>query len=197
MESGGEQFRTQYNHPRMHGDGLPRRGFLKKGLIGGALLLVGGAVPVALRSTRRGPSPQAPLRLFSADEHATFAAIATRVVPGDGAGHAWPSAQALDVAGRADAALADVHPEIGRDFRRLLRLFENGLFGLLMTGWSTPFSRLDGAQQDARLEAWRHSRLPVLRSGYQALVRLARAIYFASPETYALVGYPGPPVVPA
>ena len=42
------------------------------------------------------------------------------------------------------------------------------------------------AEQDARLEAWRHSRLALLRSGYQALKRLAHATYYSSPEVYAL-----------
>ena len=49
---------------------------------------------------------------------------------------------------------------------------------------------------DARLEAWRRSRVALLRSGYQALKRLAQATYFSSPEIYARLGYPGPPVVP-
>lgn len=175
---------------------LPRRGFLKKGLLGGALLAIGGGVGVALRSTRTGAPPRAPLRLLSRDEHAVLAAVFARVVPGDGAGARWPSADALDCAGKADALLARAHPEVGAEFRRLLRLFESGLGGLLLQGTPTPFTRLTAAQQDARLQAWRRSRLALLRSGYQALVRLAHATYFSSPEVYALVGYPGPPVVP-
>ena len=39
-------------------------------------------------------------------------------------------------------------------------------------------------------------RIGVLRTGAGALIRLAHATYFASPEVYALVGYPGPPEVP-
>ena len=38
------------------------------------------------------------------------------------------------------------------------------------------------------------SRLAVRRTGYQALKRLACAMYYASPEVYGSVGYPGPPV---
>jgi hypothetical protein len=173
-----------------------RRRLLKRGLLGGALLLVGGAVPLALRSTLARRRPARALRLLSEDEHAIFAAVAARVAPGDGAGPAWPTADALDCAGKVDALLATTHPEVGAEFRQLLHLFESALFGLVIARQPTPFTRCSPAQQDARLEAWRRSRVAVLRSGYQALKRLAHAAYYSSPEVYALVGYAGPPEVP-
>jgi len=173
-----------------------RRRLLKRGVVGGALLLVGGAVPLALRSTLVRRTPAHPLKLLSLEEHAVLAAVAARFAPGDGAGPAWPTADALDCAGKVDALLATAHPEVGAEFRQLLRLFESALFGLVTTGSPTPFTRLSPAAQDARLEAWHRSRLALLRSGYQALKRLSHATYYSSPEVYSLVGYPGPPDVP-
>jgi hypothetical protein len=175
-----------------------RRSFLKKGLLGGALLLLGGALPIALRSGDDGGAvqPRRPLKLLTAREYAIFAAIAARIVPGDDAGPGWPSAQAVDCAGKLDELMARVHPAVGGELRQLLRLFENGLTGLLTTWQPTPFTRASASEQDARLTAWRRSRLTILRSGYQALKRLAQATYYSSPETYGRVGYPGPPVVP-
>jgi len=175
---------------------LDRRRFLKRGLVGGGLLVCAGALPFAFRSTLRR-SPRGPLRLLSADEYAVFAAAAARLAPGDGAGAKWPSAEALDCAGKVDALMAQVHPDIGSDFRRLLRLFESGVLGALVAGSPRPFTRAPATDQDARLEAWRRSRFALLRSGYQAIKRLAHASYYSSPEIYALVGYPGPPVIPA
>jgi hypothetical protein len=165
-------------------------------VLGGALLVVGGALPIGLRSTLVRRKPERPLRLLSEAEHAVFAAVAARLAPGDGAGPKWPSADAVDCAGKVDALIATTNPEVGAEFRQLLRLFESATFGLLFTGSPTPFTRLPPAEQDARLEAWRHSRVALLRSGYQAMKRLAHATYYSSPEVYALVGYPGPPVVP-
>jgi hypothetical protein len=176
---------------------VPRRGFLKKGLVGGALLFIGGGAGLALRGTKPGNPARKPLRLLSAGEYAVLAAIAARVVPGDGAAPAWPTAEAADCAGKIDALLARCHPDVGQDFKRLLGLFENGLAGLFIQGSPTPFTRLDPAGQDARLEAWRRSRVTLLRSGYQALVRLVHATYFSTPEVYPVIGYPGPPGVPA
>jgi hypothetical protein len=174
---------------------LDRRRFLRRGLIGGAVLVAAGAAPFAFRSTRLR-QPRNALRLLSPGEYSVLAAVAARIVPGDGAGPKWPSADAVDCAGKIDALMARVHPDVGNDFRRLLRLIESGLVGVLLAGSPRPFTRATPAQQDARLEAWRTSRLAVLRSGYQAVKRLAHASYYASPETYALVGYPGPPDVP-
>jgi Gluconate 2-dehydrogenase subunit 3 len=182
--------------PSRGGGGIDRRRFLKRGLVGGVLLAAAGAVPLALRSTRTGAPPRQPLRLLSIEEHAIFAAVAARVVPGTGADARWPSAAALDCAGKVDALMARAHPEIGDDFRRLLHLFENGLVGLVTCGSPRPFTRATAEQQDARLEGWRTSRVTLLRSGYLALKRLAQATYYSSPEVYALVGYPGPPVIP-
>ena len=176
--------------------GLDRRRFLKRGLVGGALLAVAGAVPLALRSTRLGAPPRRPLALLTPDEHAVLAAVAARMVPGDGADARWPSALAVDCAGKIDALMARVHPEVGADFRKLLHLFENALFGLVIAGSPRPFTRATPAEQDARLEAWRDSRVTLVRSGYLALKRLTQAAYYSSPEVYPLLGYPGPPVVP-
>jgi hypothetical protein len=78
-----------------------------------------------------------------------------------------------------------------------LNLFENALTGLAALGKPRTFTRSPPAEQDARLEAWRHSRVALFRSGYQAMKRLAHASYYSSPEVYARLGYPGPPTVPA
>jgi hypothetical protein len=172
-----------------------RRRLLKRGLLGGALLLVGGAVPLALRSTLVRGKPKGALKLLTEEEHAILAAVAARVAPGEGAPPTWPTAEALDCAGKIDALMATVHPAVGAELRQLLHLFESGMFGLVFTATPTPFTRCTPAAQDARLQAWRTSRLALLRSGYQALKRLAHATYYSSPEVYALIGYPGPPEV--
>jgi hypothetical protein len=173
-----------------------RRKFLKRGLVGGGLLVLAGTLPFAFRTTALGRRPRRDLRLLTLEEHAVLAAVAARMAPGGGAPPAWPSAEAVDCAGKIDALLATVHPDVGSDFRRLLRLFESSLLGTFVAASPRPFTRATPAEQDARIEAWRRSRLTVLRSGYQALKRLTHAAYYSSPEVYARIGYPGPPVVP-
>jgi len=173
-----------------------RRKFLKRGLLGGGLLVLAGTLPFAFRTTAIGRRPRRELKLLSVEEHAVLAAIAARMTPGDGAGPTWPTAEAVDCAGKIDALLATCHPDVGADFRKLLRLFESGFVGTFIAASPRPFTRATPADQDARIAAWRRSRLALLRSGYQALKRLSHAAYYSSPEVYARVGYPGPPVVP-
>ena len=195
-----------------------RRGLLKKTLGGAALLAVAGAVPVALRQTALRPLPARGLQFFTPAEYAVVAAFAERVLaetvpealaaaPPGGA-PVLPAAVAaaiagqpkaplpaeVDVAGKLDAFLAPLAPAPAKELKQLLALLDNGLFSLLGGGPATNFTRMSAAQQDAHLARWAHSRLAVQRTGYQALKRLSAAVYFGSPETFASVGYPGPPV---
>lgn len=165
------------------------------------MLVVGGSIPILFRSGQRAAvPPRRPLRLLDEHEYAVFAAAAARLCPGptmaaDG-GASWPSAEALDCAGKVDALVARLHPRAAREFRQLLNVFENAMTGLMAIGSPRTFTRSSPEEQDARLEAWRRSRVALFRSGYQAMKRLAHAAYYSSPEVYALLGYPGPPVVP-
>ena len=194
-----------------------RRSLFKKTLGGAALLAVAGAVPVALRSTKLGPLPAVPLRFFSPEEFAVVTAFAGRVlaesVPeglegpvGGAPGLPGPVAQAtaqqpkapgpqaVQVAGKLDAFLAPLDPAQAKELKQLVVLFENALFSLLGGGPPRPFTRMTAAQQDRHLSRWATSRVAVQRTGYQALKRLCCAVYFGSPELYASLGYPGPPV---
>jgi len=173
-----------------------RRTFLKRGLIGSGVLVLAGALPFAFRTTAIGRRPRRELRLLSLEEHAVLSAACARLVPGGGADPTWPTAETVDCAGKIDALLATVHPDAGNDFRRLLRVFESGFLGTFIAASPRPFTRATPADQDARLEAWRRSRFTMLRSGYQAMKRLAHATYYSSPEVFARIGYPGPPEVP-
>lgn len=160
------------------------------------MLVVGGSIPILLRSGASSTAPKRALKLLSEAEYSTFAAAAARLCPGPDAGPDWPSTAALDCAGKVDAVVAQLHPRAGREFRQLLHVFENAMTGMVAIGRPRTFTGSTAAEQDARLEAWRHSRVALFRSGYQAMKRLAHAVYYSSPEVYARLGYPGPPVVP-
>jgi hypothetical protein len=181
-----------------------RRHFLRKTLGGAALLAAAGAVPLALRKTRlREPRQQ--LRFFTPAEYSVFAAVAERVLargaadlPQELAGvlrarTASPAPAALDVAGKADAFLAPLDEASTKELKQLLALFDNALFSFVTGGPPRPFTGMSPAEQDAHLERWATSRMAVRRTGFQALKRLSAAVYYGSPETYASVGYPGPP----
>jgi len=181
-----------------------RRGFLKKTLGGAALLAAAGAVPLALRKTQLRPVRSA-LRFFTPAEYSVFAAVAERVlargpadVPEQLVGvlrerPPAPSPAEVDVAAKADAFLAPLDAGSAKELKQLLALFDNALFSFVTGGPPRPFTRMTAPDQDAHLDRWATSRIAIRRTGFQALKRLAAAVYYGSPETYASVGYPGPP----
>ncbi len=170
------------------GGGLTRRLLLKRGLFGSALLLLGGA-GLAIRPGRTVES-KGPLKFFTPAEYATFSSLAARVVPPrDG----WLSTREAQVAEKADALLATVDPGVGTELKQLLGLFDNALAGLLFDLSATPFSLREPDEQDLALSNWQNSRLALRRTGFKALKNLACACYYGSPETWAHVGYKGPP----
>jgi hypothetical protein len=183
--------------------GETRRGLFKKTLGGAVLLAAAGAVPVALQKTRER-APRKPLRFFTPAEYSVFAAVADRVLatsplePGTELGPLpsrppAPLPAEVQVAEKADAFLAPLDAASAKDLKQLLMLFDNALFSVVMGGPPRPFTAMSPQEQDRHLRSWATSRLAIRRTGFQALKRLAAAVYFGSPETYASVGYPGPP----
>jgi hypothetical protein len=183
-----------------------RRGLLKKTIGGAVLLGAAAAVPVALRKTKLRETT-AQLKFFSPAEYSIWAAVAERVLARDATPAtaeearltgfverpAAPSPAQIDVAAKADAFLSPLPAGDAKDLKQLLALFDNALFSFVTGGPATPFTQMDAAQQDAHLRAWQTSRLAIRRTGFQAMKRLCAAVYFGSPETFASVGYPGPP----
>jgi hypothetical protein len=164
---------------------VQRRDFLKKGLLGSALLALGGG-GLLLYPGRRLATPTQALRVLDERAFQVMVAIAARIVP-------YPGADAVVIAHAVDTALSYTAPESQADLVKLLGLFENALPGLLLDGRAAPFTRLDPDAQDRALEHWRDSRLVLRRSGYHALRRLCLGAYYADPIAWPTLHYRGPP----
>lgn len=167
---------------------MDRRRFLKRGLLGGAILTLGGGISLAAWPTKKSYPPRRALACLDERRFAILAAIAARTVRAEGA-------DPIEIAHRVDATISLGFPEAQDDFRQLLLLFESALAGLLFDRRVRPFTRLSAEEQDAVLCAWRDSRVTVRRGGYHALRKLTLAAHYASPETWSTVGYPGPPEI--
>jgi hypothetical protein len=168
---------------------LSRRTIVKAGLLGTGLLAFSG-LGIGLQTTV-SRVPQGTLRALSAREFSILAAIADRVCmtePG------MPSASELQVAEQVDGTVFRMHRGAAKEFKQLLALFENALFGLVLDGTGRPFTACSTATQDRILEAWRLSRIPVRRTGFRAISGLCMAAYWSQPQTWTVLGYPGPPV---
>jgi hypothetical protein len=85
-------------------------------------------------------------------------------------------------------------PAEGRkEVRQLVGLFENALAGLVLDGQWKPFTASTNEEQDARIRSWQMSRLEVRRTGFRALKKIVYSSYYGARETWAAIGYPGPP----
>ncbi|MFZ5438400.1 MAG: gluconate 2-dehydrogenase subunit 3 family protein [Myxococcota bacterium] len=166
-----------------------RRSFLQKGLIGGALLALGGGTWLALRRSAPVVVPEG-LQVLSPREYAVMWALVQRFAPPrDG----FPSADSIKTTLAVDGIFAMLEDVTRTELKQLLMLFENALPNFLFGGRTTPFTQLDPTEQDAVLAEWRDSRLPLRRTGYVALRGLVMAAYYGNRATWAPVGYPGPP----
>ncbi|MBI1946722.1 MAG: hypothetical protein HYS27_13575 [Deltaproteobacteria bacterium] len=174
---------------------MKRRGFLKLGIVGGALLAVAGTT-LAVLPGDRSVRPRVPLASLSEAQFAVLVALAARVV-------ARTTADPLSVAHAVDTALRFAPPEVQKDLGLALGLLDNALVSLLTGGRPTPFTMLKEQQQDEALRRWGDSRLALLRSAYQGLRKLCLAAHYATPPAAAALGYtpsiakPEPPAITA
>ena len=169
---------------------LPRRSFLKVGLLGTVVAALGG-VGLALRGALLRKIPAGGLKVLSEKEYSILAAVMDRICPD--LGEKAPGAAALDIASKADEAFAKLDEGAQKEFKILLGVFESALAGFLFEGRLTPFTKLSPEDQDESLRRWGNSRIGFRRSGYQALRGLSGALYYGDPRMWKNVGYPGPP----
>lgn len=163
---------------------MNRRSFLKTGLLGGALLALGGT-SLALFPTRHQGSPSHPLRVLGEGPFQVMVAVARRMVTD-------PGADPVAIAEQVDVLATCLPPEVQRDIVKLLGLFESALGGLLLDGHLLPFTRLSPEDQDRVIERWRTSRIALRRSGYQALKKLSYLAHYVEPWSWAAIGFPSP-----
>jgi hypothetical protein len=172
------------------GEKESRRGFLKKGLIGGLLLTAGGGSYLVTRKTVPIPGLAEGLRVLSAEEATVLLAIADRLIPER---ERFPRPAAVGLAAQLDLVVAALPPATQTELHQLLRLFENALSGLVFEGVYQTFTASPPEAKDRRLAGWAQSRVALRRTGSRALRRLVQMTYYASPQVYAALGYPGPP----
>jgi hypothetical protein len=163
---------------------VSRRSLVKKGLLGGLILLLGGGTGLAFFPSRDGFVAPPQLLSLTQARFQVLAAVAARVVPA--------GADAAAVALGVDRILSYAVIETRQDIEKLLGLFENALPGLLLDGRALPFTRLSEPGQDAVLESWRTSMLTLRRSGYQALRKLCLVAYWTQESAWAAIGYDPP-----
>ena len=89
----------------------------------------------------------------------------------------------------ADAILAELaaigRPKLLGDLRLFLRLIDSRAVNVALVGRPVRFSDLGQPGREAYLRRWADSRVPLLRSGFQAVKRLSLFIAYSRPEAGA------------
>ena len=168
---------------------ISRRSVLKFGAAGGLLLALAGASRAEGRY--RPASGREPPEALGSDDRAVVAAIAPAILAGTGGAGANVEA----VVGSVDRAVAGLPPYLRDEVSQLFALLASWPGRRWVAGVASPWPEASVAEVQAFLERWRFSEWALLQQGYQALHELVLAAWYARPDAWAQIGYPGPPEV--
>jgi hypothetical protein len=168
---------------------VSRRQFLKFGLAGGLLLAAAGAARA--RTDYRAATGADRFEVLSERDRAVLAAIAPVILGGTVAAAADPGA----IVGSVDRAVAGLPPHLQAEVKQLLALLASWPGRRLLAGVSAPWEQASGPDVAAFLERWRFSGWALFQQAYHALHELVLAAWYARPDSWPAIGYPGPPVL--
>jgi hypothetical protein len=66
---------------------------------------------------------------------------------------------------------------------------------IAVAGLTASWDQASAAEIEAFLKRWQHSRIDLLKSGYQALHDLVLGAWYADPQSWTAIGYAGPPAL--
>ena len=176
----------------MHDLSLNRRGLLKVGLLGGAILAGGGLLSRTLSTSADGPASGF-LVLRDSD-----LPMLRRVTPFLLEGSTAPSdmSQAVQTTlVSLDGGLHHLSPALLSQVRQLFDVLSLPLTRGPLTGIWSSWDAASDDQIRAFLQRWQNSSLALLRQGHASLLEMTLMAWYASPVAWAHCGYPGPPKV--
>ncbi|MCL6414177.1 hypothetical protein MIB92_00810 [Aestuariirhabdus sp. Z084] len=170
-----------------------RRGFLRTGLMGGALL-TGGSMMASLSGCSKPPETASGLQLLRADDRLFFEALYPVVMGASLSTEPGQRAQQLSQAITSlDQYLSRIAPVMQGQLMQLLDLVHTPITRGPVTGVWNNWSSASAEQVSGYLLRWKNSSVQVFRMGYGLLMQLMVMSWYLVPDTWQAVGYPGPP----
>ena len=171
-----------------------RRQFIKTGIAGGLLLAAAALLQKPL--DRAGKQALVAGNPLDPSLRTVVRAIAPVILQG-----AFPVADpgraaaleriARDVALAVGALSAASQQEVAE----LFALLAFAPTRIAVAGLTASWDQASAAEIEAFLKRWQHSRLDLLKSGYQALHDLVLGAWYADPQAWTAIGYAGPPAL--
>jgi hypothetical protein len=163
---------------------LPRRTFLKAGLIGTLALAAAGGI-------YRATQPPEALSRFILDDAAK--SVLGAVIPVVLKDAIDPASSNVEVAIiRVRDAITGLPLATQREIQDLFGLLTLGLSRRFLAGLPDAWPQAKEEDVTAFLQSWRLSRFALLQSAYHALHDLIIGSWYTNEATWAAIGYPGP-----
>ncbi|HEX3141496.1 MAG TPA: hypothetical protein VHQ87_15680 [Rhizobacter sp.] len=168
---------------------MQRRRFLTLGLgATAALALAGGGFALVQPGLEQG-------RLTAAGR-AVFSAVARAVLDGSWPLASMPREQAVQAhLLRLDEVLAAFPSAMQSELSQLLAILAAAPGRIGLAGLRTGWAEADVPQLQQALQGMRTSSLAIRQQAYHALRDLTNAAYYADPQAWQVLGYPGPRVL--
>lgn len=171
-----------------------RRQFIKTGIAGGLLLAAAALLQKPL--DRAGKQALVAGNPLDPSLRTVVRAIAPVILLG-----AFPAADP-ERAGALERITQGVALAVGalsaasqKEVAELFALLAFAPTRIAVAGLTSPWEQASAADIEAFLKRWQHSRLDLLKSGYQALHDLVLGAWYADPQSWATIGYAGPPAL--
>lgn len=170
---------------------LTRRQFLRVGVAGAALLVAAKLAHDRWPRTHEPATAPASARPEARD---VFAALVPVILAGALPAEPEAAAAAREATvDRATAAIAALPPASQAELDQLFALLTFAPSRILVAGVRARWSEASTEDVSRFLDRFRSSRFSLLQSAYQALDQLVLAAWYAAPESWGAIGYPGPP----
>ena len=171
-----------------------RRQFLKTGVVG-ALWLGLASAGMALTGCSQKDHPVCTdcQWLSPSDQILLFAIIPVMLraaLPMTGKGR---NAAIHSVLSGFDTTVMHFSPAVREEIRQLLDLLQFPVTRIVLTGVMSPWHQEDASGIRSFLTRWQTSRFSLFRSGYYALHDLIAGAWYANPDSWKRISYPGPP----
>lgn len=168
---------------------ISRRQLIKFGLFGGAVLATAGGINSlagAFRST-----PAAGFQQLREADLPMLRSIIPVIL--DGALTTAPTAAVDAILRGLDNSLHHLSPSMRKQSLQLFDLLSMDITRGPATGVWGSWESASRQDIEAFLQRWENSRLALLRQGQAALKQLVLLVWYSLPESWAHIGYPGPP----
>ncbi len=171
-----------------------RRQFIKTGIAGG--LLLAAAAVFQKQLDRMGKQALVAGNPLDPSLRTVVLAVAPVILRGS-----FPTADA-DRAAALERITRGVALAVGalsaasqKEVTELFALLALAPTRIAVAGVSASWDQASVADVEGFLRRWQDSRVDLLKSGYQALHDLVLGAWYADPQTWAAIGYPGPPAL--